>query len=52
LKHFSDIERLAMVGDKKWQHGMATFCKPFTKATVRYFDQAQAAEARTWLTEA
>ncbi len=21
LKHFADIERLAMVGDKKWQHG-------------------------------
>ncbi len=52
VKHFSDIERLAMVGDKKWQHGMAAFCKPFTKATVRYFDQAQAVEARTWLTEA
>lgn len=52
LKHFSDIERLAMVGETKWQHGMATFCKPFTKATVRYFDHAKAAEARTWLTEA
>jgi hypothetical protein len=52
LKHFADIERLAMVGDRKWQHGMATFCKPFTKATIRYFDQAEAAEARKWLDEA
>jgi hypothetical protein len=52
LKHFSDIERLAMVGEKKWQHGMATFCKPFTKATIRYFDHAEAAEARKWLAEA
>jgi len=26
------------------QHGMATFCKPFTKATTRYFDHADAAE--------
>ena len=51
LKHFSDIERLAMVGDKKWEHGMATFCKPFTKATVRYFDHTDAAEARSWLAE-
>jgi len=42
IKHFADIERLAMVGDKKWQHGMATFCKPFTKATIRYFDHADA----------
>ena len=33
-----------MVGDKKWQKGMATFCKPFTKATIRYFDHAEGAE--------
>lgn len=52
MKHFSDIERLAMVGEEKWQHGMATFCKPFTRATVRYFDQADATEARKWLAEA
>ena len=49
IKHFADIERLAMVGEKKWQQGMATFCKPFTKATIRYFDHADAAEARKWL---
>ena len=52
INHFADIERLAMVGEKKWQHGMATFCKPFTKATTRYFDHADAAEARKWLGEA
>jgi hypothetical protein len=51
VRHFADIERMAMVGDKKWQHGMATFFKPFTKATIRYFDHAAAAEARTWLDE-
>ena len=41
-----------MVGEKKWQQGMATFCKPFTKATVKYFDHTDAAEARKWLAEA
>ena len=51
FKHFADIERLALVGDKKWEHGMAMFCKPFTKATVRYFDRADAAKAQTWLDE-
>jgi hypothetical protein len=49
MHHFSDIERLAVVGEKKWQEGVATFCKPFTKATIRYFDHADAAEARKWL---
>ncbi|MFZ1746785.1 MAG: STAS/SEC14 domain-containing protein [Nitrospirales bacterium] len=44
IEHFADIERLAMVRKKPWQHGMATFCKPFTKATVRYFDHADADE--------
>ncbi len=51
MHHFRDIDRLAVVGDKKWQEGMTTFCKPFTKATVRYFDHADAAEARKWLGE-
>ena len=51
VHHFSDIERLAVVGEKKWQEGMATFCKPFTKATIRYFDHADAAHARKWLGE-
>jgi hypothetical protein len=45
------IERCAMVGEKKWQQVMTTFCKPFTKATIRYFDHAEAAEARKWLEE-
>ena len=49
VKHFSDIERLALVGDKKWQVGMAMFCKPFTKAEVRYFDRDQIGQARRWL---
>ena len=49
VKHFADIERLAVVGDKRWEHDMMTFYKPFTKATIRYFDQANAAEARKWL---
>ena len=51
LHHFHDIERLAVVGEKKWQEGMATFCKPFTKATVKYFDHADAVDARKWLNE-
>jgi hypothetical protein len=43
---------MAMVGDKKWQHGMAVFFKPFTKATIRYFEHVDTAEAQKWLGEA
>lgn len=49
LRHFADIERLAMVGDKRWERGMAAFCRPFTRATIRYFDAARIDEARRWL---
>jgi hypothetical protein len=51
VKHFKDIERIAMVGETKWQHGMATFCKPFTTAKIRYFDRSEAAQALPWLEE-
>lgn len=51
LKHFRDIERLAIVGETKWEKGMAVFCKPFTAATIRYFDHDQAQAARTWIQE-
>jgi hypothetical protein len=49
LKHFSDIERLAMVGEKAWQKGMSVFCKPFTSAEIRYYEQANLDRARAWL---
>jgi hypothetical protein len=49
LDHFFDIERLAMVGDKKWEKIMSIFCKPFTTATIRYFDHTELTEARKWL---
>ena len=51
LHHFADIERLALVGDTKWQEGMAVFCKPFTKANVEYFPSSRRAEALAWLRE-
>jgi hypothetical protein len=51
VKHFSDIERLAFVGDRKWEAGMAAFCKPFTRALIRYFDESKYEEALGWIKE-
>jgi len=48
-RHFNDIERLAIIGEKKWEQGMATFCKPFTTAKVRFFEKEQADQARQWI---
>jgi hypothetical protein len=49
VKHFSDIGRVAIIGDKKWEHGLAVFAKPFTAAKIKYFDRARARDAETWL---
>ena len=49
MKHFGEIERLAMVGEKKWEEGMAWFCKPFTTAKISYFDHTEIDAARSWL---
>jgi len=49
--HGKEIERLAIVGESKWQEGMASFCKPFTKAKIQYFDHAHIDAARQWVIE-
>jgi hypothetical protein len=49
LKHFMHIERLAIVGETKWEHGMATFCRPFTTAKMKYFDHKDLEKAREWI---
>lgn len=51
LQHLAEMDPLAVVGEKEWQHAIAAFAKPFTPATARYFDGAQAAEARAWIAE-
>lgn len=48
-KHFNQIERIAMVGDKTWEHGMALFCKPFTTAQTHYFESKDSDEAQAWI---
>ncbi len=51
LKHFRDIERLAIVGEKAWEHGMTVFCRPFTTAKLRYFDSSKTEDANNWIEE-
>jgi hypothetical protein len=49
--HCTKIERIALVGENKWEEWMAKVCKPFTKAKIRYFDVSQIDAAKTWITE-
>ena len=50
-RHFHDIDRLAIVGDKQWQAGLTLFCKPFTTAEIRYFETGSLNDARLWVAE-
>ncbi|HEX20526.1 MAG TPA: STAS/SEC14 domain-containing protein [Acidiferrobacteraceae bacterium] len=49
IRHFNDVERIAIVGDAAWEKGMALLCEPFTVAKVKYFDTSQMAAAKTWI---
>ncbi len=51
LKHYSDFDRIAMVGERKWQKWLVQVSKPFTKAKIRYFDTSQVEDAWAWLRE-
>jgi len=50
-KHCADVERIALVGDKKWEEWRAKVCKPFTLAKLRYFDVTEIKSAWQWLKE-
>ena len=47
--HCTKIERIALVGDKKWEEWMAKVCKPFTMAKIQYFNATEIESAWKWL---
>lgn len=52
LKHMGDLERIAIVGDKSWEHWMTIMAKPFLLlGSVRYYNKEQLQEAWGWLRE-
>ena len=51
LSHYSDFERIAMVGDRRWESWLAVLCRPFTKASVKYFNTSDAGLAWAWVRE-
>ncbi len=49
--HCTQIERIALVGDKTWEKWMAKVCKPFTMAKIRYFASSDIEAAKARLAE-
>lgn len=50
-QHFTDIERIAFVGENRRDRAVAMLLRPLTTAELRYFDGDQLAEAWAWLEE-
>lgn len=51
VEHLNEMDRMAVVGEKRWQHAIAEFAKPLTTAQTRYFDGSESTEAAAWLAE-
>lgn len=51
LKHFNDLERVAVVGDRQWERGLTVLAKPLTAAKLRYFKAECRDAATAWLHE-
>jgi hypothetical protein len=49
FKHFNKIEKIAVVGEKNWQHKVTIVMKGLTPAEVRYFDTSDKKEAISWI---
>lgn len=47
--HVDDFEKVAIVGEKKWEEWMTQGMKPFTSAEIKYFDTSQREEALQWI---
>ena len=47
--HSDDLEKIAIVGDKKWESWMRSVMKPFAKASIMYFDLPDREKAREWI---
>lgn len=49
LEHGQEVERVAMVGEKKWQEWISKLGALFANTKVRYFALADVDQAERWL---
>jgi len=51
IKYAQDLEKLALVGEKKWTEWLSDMMKPFTSAEVKHFKSSQKEDAKLWVME-
>jgi SpoIIAA-like len=47
--HADDIDRIAIIGEQKWQKLMYSIMQPFTKARIMYFGMTEKEKALQWI---
>ena len=52
LKHWNDFERMALIGDKRWEDIAAKAMDALTKGEVRRFPAAERGAAHAWIEDA
>ena len=50
-RHQDDMERIAVVGEKRWEEWAIRLSQPFLKADMRFFHPDEAEAARRWVSE-
>ena len=50
IKHFDDIERIAVIAEKKRHELLDQFSNPYAMTKTRYFEPKESEEALGWLT--
>jgi len=51
LRHWNDFERMALIGDKRWEEAVAKAMDALTKGEVRRFPAAERGTAHAWIEE-
>ncbi|MDT0642547.1 STAS/SEC14 domain-containing protein [Zunongwangia sp. F363] len=49
VDHEKEYEKIALVGEKKWQSWAVWFMSPFSNAHIKYFTLNQKKEAEKWI---
>lgn len=49
IQHADDFEKIAMVGEKKWQERMTDLMKPFSEAEIKFFELEDRKIAFEWI---
>jgi SpoIIAA-like len=51
FKNTDKLNKVAIVGEKKWHELMTKAMKPFTSAKIKYFDEENASTAKDWISK-